>query len=126
MHAIKVRFVPMAILFTFRYNSPMVMLATLVFFHWVMTWKLQKKWINWISASVLSVYLIQSQPIGGEVLFGTCDNIHNTFATIPAAILIVATVIGFYACCILVDKVRIKICNPINECISKLLNMIKI
>lgn len=126
MHAIKVRFAPMAILFTFRYNSPMVMLATLAFFHWVMTWKLQKKWINWISASVLSVYLIQSQHIGGKLLFGTCDNIHNTFSTIPAAILIVTTIAAFYACCILFDKVRIKICTPINKCLSQRLNKIKV
>lgn len=116
----------MAILFTFRYNSPMVMLATLAFFHWVMKWKLQKKWINWISASVLSVYLIQSQPVGGKFLFGTCDIIHNTFATIPAAILMVATIAVFYVCCILIDKIRIKICTPINECFSKQLNKIKI
>ncbi len=126
MHAVKVRFAPMAILFTFRYNALMVMLATLALFHWVMKWKLQKNWVNWISASVLSVYLIQSQAIGGKLLFGTCDNIHNTFSTIPAAILMVVVVVGFYACCILVDKVRIKICNPINECVAKQLIKIKI
>lgn len=118
MHAIKVRYAPMAVLFTFRYNSPMVMITTLTFFHWAMTWKLQNKWINWISASVLSVYLIQSHTIGAKFLFGTCDKIHLIFATFPAAILMVMTVVVFFACCILIDKIRIMVCAPINKVLA--------
>ena len=122
MHAIKVRFAPMAILFSFRYNSPMVLLASVTFFHWVTTWKIQNKWINWISASVLSVYLIHSQTVGGKVLFGACHYIHDTFSTIPAGLLLVATVVVFYMCCIFVDKLRIYICSPLNEKIVAKLN----
>lgn len=119
LHAVKVRFEPMAVLFSFRYNSPMVMIVTLTFFHWVMTWRIQKKWINWISASVLSVYIIQSQPVGCSLLYGTLSRIHEQYATMPAAFMMVSVVVCFFAACILLDKVRLKICSPINGFIAK-------
>lgn len=109
----------MAILFSFRYNSPMVMIVTLTFFHWVMTWRLQKNWINWISASVLSVYIIQAQPEGCGLLYGTLSRIHEQYASLPAAFLMVSLVACFFAACILCDKVRIRICSPINGFIAK-------
>ena len=124
MHAVKVRFIPMALLFTFRYNSPMVMFSSLIFFHWAMTWKLQNKWINWISASVLSVYILQAHDPGCYLLYGTLGKIHESFGVVLSALLMVLTLVAFFIVCILFDKIRMMVCAPINDWLASLANRI--
>ncbi len=115
MHTIKILFPPFAVVFSMRYNSPAVMIASVFLFNWAKTWKLQSKTINWISASVLAVYIIHMGPFGSHYFFAPLKYMSAEWCTLYACIGMVAYVMLFYACCILLDKGRIFICKPIND-----------
>lgn len=115
MHAIKLLFPPFAIVFSMRYNSPAVMMASVLFFCWAKTWKMQSKVINWISVSVLSVYIIHMGPFGSYCFFTPLKYMSTSWNDAFACLGMMAYVLSFYVCCILLDKVRILFCLPINK-----------
>ena len=115
MHAIKILFPPFAIIFSMRYNSPAVMIASVLFFKWTMTWKLQSKSINWISSSVLAVYIIHMGPFGSHYFFTPLKYMSAEWSEAYACIGMISYGMLFYACCIMLDKGRIFICRPINK-----------
>lgn len=115
MHAIKMVWFPITIFYSMRYNSPMVMFASVVFFMWVQTWKLQSKTINWIAVSVLSVYVIHSQPVVSSLFFGFLKDVSQSsnINIIMSAVILVISTLMLFALCISLDKFRIFICAPI-------------
>lgn len=115
MHAIKLLFPPFAIVFSMRYNSPAVMIASVLLFCWAKTWRIQSKAINWISASVLSVYIIHMGPFGSHYFFTPLKYMSAEWSALRACWGMVVYVVLFYGCCILLDKVRIWFCMPINK-----------
>ncbi len=121
LHAVKMLFPPIAIIYSMRYNSPAVMIASVVFFLWVCTWKIQSKIINWISGSVLSVYIIHSQPVVSEFFFGGLKQISQSLPSLLAGLAIVGSMFCLYICCILLDRVRITLINPQADKVSALI-----
>ncbi len=115
MHTIKTVFPPFAIIFSLRYNSPSVMVASVLFFCWARKWTLQSKVVNWISSSVLAVYLIHSGPFGSHVFFAPLKWMAHTLSPFLSCVSMVAFTLGFYLVCILLDKIRIFVCNPLNR-----------
>lgn len=118
MHAIKVLFPPFALVFSMRYNSPAVMIASVLMFCWVRSWTLQSRTVNWISASVLSVYLVHMGPFGSHCFFTPLRWMQQELSATGACAGMVAYSLLFYACCILVDKMRIAVCKPLSEWLS--------
>ncbi len=114
MHGIKTIFPPFAIVFSLRYNSPSVMVASVLFFCLALKWKIQSKYINWISSSVLSVYIIHAGPFGSNIFFTPLKWMAHNMNAITAFLCMSAFTLGFYALCILLDKVRMFLCKPIN------------
>ncbi len=94
------------------------MIASVVFFLWVCTWRLQSEAINWISVSVLSVYIIHSQPVVSDSFFGGLKQISQSLPSLLAGLAIVGSMFCLYLCCILLDKVRIAFINPMADKIS--------
>lgn len=113
LHHAKLEFFPIAILYSLKYNSPMVMLSSVVFFIWFSNLRIQSKIINYISISVLSVYIIHLHPFVWDVLFDFLKYIQRNMNLMNAAIFISLSLIVFYMCCIFVDKIRISICLPL-------------
>ena len=116
MHTIKVLFPPFAIVFSMRYNSPAVMMASVMMFLWVMTWTMQSKVINWISASVLSVYIVHMSKVGEHLFFAPLKWMDANLSM--EWICIVAFMVAFYMACVVFDKLRILICTPIARWLS--------
>lgn len=81
-----------------RYNSPAVMIASVLFFKWTMTWKIQSKSINWISASVLAVYIIHMGPFGSHYFFMPLKYMSAEWSEAYACIGMVSYVMLFYVC----------------------------
>lgn len=115
LHALKMVFFPISIIYSMRYNSPMVLLASFLIFQWAKRWKFQSSKINWIAVSVLSVYVVHSQPVVSFYFFNflkdlsqnpTLSNI-NTFGGILLSMVIL------YILCVLTDKLRILLCTHI-------------
>ena len=99
-----------------RYNSPAVMVASVLMFLWVMTWRMQSKAINWISASVLSVYIIHMSKVGEHLFFAPLKWMDANLQM--EWIWMAAFVVTFYMSCILFDKIRIAVCTPLVHWLS--------
>jgi hypothetical protein len=123
LHMAKMKCPPVAIIYSMRYNSPSVLLASVLLFQWVRTWNIKSRVINWVAVSVLSVYVIHSQTVVSSGFFGFLKSVSQNSAVSPvlSACIIMGTTIGLYAICILLDKVRITICSPVvNLCANKI------
>lgn len=105
----------MAMLLGFRYNSPAVMVASILLFYWVREWKMQSKMINWVSSSVLSVYIIHMEPFGSHIFFTPLKRMISHLNAWGACSGMVAFTLVFYAACIVLDKIRIAVCSPLNN-----------
>ncbi len=99
------------------------MIASVVFFLWARTWKVQSRAINFISASVLSVYIIHSQPVVSKFFFGNLKNIVATNSALIAGIMVISSMLALYLICILLDKVRIAMIDPIADKLSDKLKL---
>lgn len=115
LHGVKMVFFPISIIYAMRYNSPMLFLASFLLFQWVRTWKLRSSKINWVAVSVLSVYVIHSQPIVAEYFFDSLQNIScdETISSILTAIIMILSSLALYAICIILDKLRITLMIPV-------------
>lgn len=126
MHGIKTVFPPFAIIFSLHYNSPSVMFASVLFFCFALRWKIQSKYVNWISSSVLAIYLIHSGPFGSNIFFTPLKWMANNMNAFTAFVSMSAFTLGFYALCILLDKVRMFLCKPLNGwLVGKATNMMQ-
>lgn len=115
LHMVKMIFPPIAIIYSMRYNSPMILIASMLLFLLFANIKINSKFINYISSSVLSVYLISSLPFFGSRYYKSIIQLNESYHGIYALLLIVGTMISFYAYCILIDKLRILLTKPL-EC----------
>lgn len=122
LHAIKMVFFPISIIFSFRYNSPVVLLASVCVFLWFASIRVQNTYINWISASVLSVYIVHSHPFGSHYFFGMLKQIQQQYTSLEVVVLIPVCMAVLYVSCIAIDKLRIRLCAPIEQ---RLLQMIQ-
>lgn len=115
LHAVKMIFPPIAVVYSMRYNSPMCLIASVVVFVWTKNWTIKSKVINWIAISVLSVYVVHSQPIVSYYFFNTLKAItqSSTFSPCLTACLIISITTGLYIACIFFDKFRIMCCTPL-------------
>lgn len=97
------------------------MLATISFFCWAMTWKLQSGFINKVAVSVLAVYVCSEffpfyyQPL---------HLIQNSFPEYAEYALVPLYIIVFFAFCILFDKIRICVTAPLTLKLSKILESV--
>lgn len=82
------------------------MLASVAFFMWVRTWKFRSTAVNWISASVFSVYLIHCNPFVWGRLISFLKAIQANYGSWQTAFLVFSAMLVFYFVCILIDKVR--------------------
>jgi surface polysaccharide O-acyltransferase-like enzyme len=114
LHALKMIFPPIAVIYSLRYNSPMVLLCSIVFFFWAMKWTIQSNVINKIALSVFSVYIIQSQPFVSTSFYGKIKEITAIGLTpIVEIIYVVGLVITLYIGCIVIDTLRRYITTPL-------------
>lgn len=122
MHAVKILFPPFAIVFSMRYNSPAVMVASVLFFCWAREWKMQSKAVNWISSSVLAVYIIHMGPFGNHMFFTPLKWMTANCSAWEECIAMILFCLCFYVVCILADKIRMIVCRPINTWAEKKAN----
>lgn len=115
LHALKMVFFPISIIYSMRYNSPMVLLASFLIFQWAKRWKIQSSKINWIAVSVLSVYVVHSQPVVSFYFFNFLKDLsqNQTLSNINTFGGILLSMVILYILCVLIDKIRIRLCAHI-------------
>lgn len=122
LHAVKMVFPSIAVIYSMRYNAPMTLLSSICFFFWALTWRIQSGFVNKVAKSVLSVYII-SELVPG-VYYNTLHYIQINTSPILELIIIPLYIIVFFCCCISFDQIRIKIQNLITPSIMAITSKI--
>lgn len=122
LHAVKMVFPPIAIIYSMRYNSPMTLIASIIFFTWVMQWSFQSGIVNKVAKSVLAVYIC-SEMIP-YVFYGALQQIQENSPKGLGLIAVFAYIVVFFMTFIFVDKIRILITTPAYVWVANKLNQI--
>ena len=120
LHAIKMVWFPISVIYSLHHNAPIMIVASLLVFMWAKGLKIQSRFINWIAASVFSVYLIHCNTAISPHFMGMLVTVKDYSGSPILTMLALSFVIlGFFVGCILVDKVRISIFTWIASQLSK-------
>ena len=115
MHMCKMVFPPVAIIYSMRYNSPMLLSTSILLFIYFKQVSIQSNLINRISSSVLSVYLISSLPYIGKRYYQLIVMLNNCNSGFQAFGFVLGTMLIFYFLCIMADQIRKFLCKSIEE-----------
>lgn len=106
LHSVKMLFTPISVIYSLRYNSPAVMLASIAFFMWVTTWNLKSRNINWIASSVLAAYLLQCSS-GAYVFYYGINKVLELSPSVLHPVLVFIWISLFFAIAVFIDKIRV-------------------
>ena len=101
-------------LFTFAYNSPFVIIASVAFFMCFTTFTLQSTAINMLSASAFAVYLLHKNPyIWGGIIKPTSLYMWESLSLPMFTLATIAFVAVIYLVTVAIDRIRIAITSRI-------------
>lgn len=117
LHAVKMVWFPISAVYSLHFNSPMLVIATLLVFLWAKGLNVsQSRWINWVAASVFSVYLVHSNPNIAPSFWSQMELVRDFFSSpIITALALTLAIVLFFASCVLIDKVRIWVFDMIEQ-----------
>jgi hypothetical protein len=105
----------------FSYSSPFVIFASIALFLFFRNLNFTNKTVNWLSCSVLAIYLIHENPFVATKLY---PFIRKFTENMDSFILLVSGLLGMAVvvviCCLLADKIRILLTNPLEKLLGKL------
>jgi hypothetical protein len=109
----------------FPYTSPLVVISSIAFFLWfknfIFTTIKINKIINWAASSALSIYLIHENGFSNKVyryyIYELGQQTENGFLL---AFYLVFIALGVMVVCILIDKIRMLITNPIERIFNRI------
>lgn len=95
--------------YPFTYCNPLVMGASIGFFLFMMSFEFKSRIVNWLSASVLAVYLVQE----GLFRYHWLSDYSCQWSSVFKILLVPVLSIGFMLAVLLLDKVRILLMKPV-------------
>jgi surface polysaccharide O-acyltransferase-like enzyme len=108
-------------LFAYTYGSPLVMFSAVAFFLFFRTLNFKSKVVNWCSTSALAVYLIHENEHINHWIYAYIGKIGSQIGNSGLlAICLVLLALGVLVTCILIDKLRMLITNPIEKCFNRI------
>lgn len=117
LHAVKMRFFPISIIYSLHYQSPCLMISSFFFFQFFRNIKIQSSAINHIASSVFAVYLIHFHSSVFPHLSRIAKSmLENTYVWAEPFVLFFFLLIVFFAC-IIVDKLRLFLCQKTDSAI---------
>ena len=102
----------------FTYNHPFNILGAISFFLFTMTYRFKSRAVNWLSASALAVYMIQSATAAGAFLYPKMRLSLDTYGGVSFLIFATLALTITLSCC-LFDKIRVLIMKPVWVIYSK-------
>ncbi len=104
----------------FSYKNPLMLVSSVSVFLFFRSLNFQNKIINWFAASSFAVYLIHENKFVVPYLYGYVYNLpqqidNNYLLGLSLILLAIITVVG----CVLADKVRRMITNPIEKILDR-------
>lgn len=101
------------------YNSPILIVSSALLLTCFASVRLHSKVINWVGISCLAVYLFHTSVLVLPWLAQTDVNLFMNNSFVMYMLKMAFVVVGIFGVSILLDKVRIVICNPIMKLIDK-------
>lgn len=95
------------------YLSPLVILSSVCLFLFVKNFNFKSKIVNWIAASVFSVYLIHCNPYIFSYYLNFCNSLFKQYNTTQYLIYIMLFILSVFIVAIIIDKIRIIAWNAI-------------
>lgn len=117
LHAVKMRFFPISIIYSMHYNSPCLYLASFLVFQWFRNLSFQSSFINYTASSVLAVYLIHCHPEFWQYFSWMLKQVLS-FVSFNEPIAVVIFVVLFFTAAIIVDKIRIFLTRNMENWVS--------
>lgn len=91
------------------YNNPLLLLTAICFFLFMMSWHFRNRFVNWLAASTLGVYMFNEMVIRYSFL----EPYAHRYSPIIQLVLWFGVSMAFYVCAIIIDKLRIMVQKPI-------------
>jgi hypothetical protein len=105
----------------FAYNSPFVIAATVSLFLFFRNLNFTNKTINWLASSALAVYLISDNLPISYKLYSYVNSLGITVDNgVLLALYLFGLAVAVVLVCLLIDKVRMLITNPIEKLLNKI------
>jgi surface polysaccharide O-acyltransferase-like enzyme len=105
----------------FPYTSPLIVASAVAFFLWFRSFSIQSRIINYCASSALAIYLIHEnnfiRPFYMRYINELGQQIDNGFLL---ALVVFVIALGVVVVCVLIDKVRMFITNPIERIFRKI------
>lgn len=118
LHMVKMRFFPIAVIYSLHYNSPCVLVASVMMFQWARTWKLQSKAVNWFAGGVFAVYLIHCNHDISPYYWQLMKAIRDIGPWYVTPVLVAAASATLFCVFVLFDKLRARIFKPLEYTVA--------
>lgn len=115
LHMVKMRFFPISVIYSLHYNSPCLIIASVMMFLWARTWTLQSNPINWFAGGVFAVYLIHCNPYISPYYWQTMKAVRDIGPWFVTPLLVAGASAAFFCLFVLFDKLRATLFQPL-EC----------
>lgn len=100
------------------YNNPLLLLTAIYFFLFMMSWRFKNRFVNWLAASTLGVYMLNEMVIRYSFL----EPYAHRYSPIIQLVLWFGVSVAFYVFAIIIDKFRIAVQKPIWWMYNKLID----
>jgi len=119
LHMVKMRFFPIAVIYSLHYNSPCVLVASILMFLWARTWRIQSTAVNWFAGGVFAVYLIHCNPYISPYYWQIMKYLRDITPAAVTPLAITAASAAFFCIFVLFDKLRAQIFKPFESKIAE-------
>jgi hypothetical protein len=92
----------------FTYNNPVLLLTSIFFFLFMMSWHFKSKFVNYIAASMLGIYMLNE----GVAIYGNIAPYAHHFTPVVQLAFWFALSIAFFIAGLCVDQIRIILTKP--------------
>jgi len=114
------RFYQIIIRMCYRYDSPILILMSTLFFLLFTTFNIKSKSVNWVASSAVAVYAIHECKFFDKKLwYGFIEKQYLTYGVGHFFLVLIGECIVFFLVCILIDKVRLLMMKPVNPLVEK-------
>ena len=114
------RFYNIIIRACYRYDSPVLMLMSVMFFLVFTTFDFSSKGVNWVASSAVAVYAIhENKYFDKQLWYGFIEQQYLSNDIGSFLLLLLGCCVCMYVACIFIDKIRLLVMIPINPVIEK-------
>ena len=118
LHIIKMHFFPISVIYSLHYNSPCLIVASVMMFLWARTWRVESPAVNWFAGGVFAVYLIHCNPYISPYYWQLLKAVRDFSPWYTTPLLLIAASAALFCAFVLFDKLRAALFKPLENKIA--------